>query len=166
MLSRMGPAERAAYASDASSDEKLAHAVFTDSVMGAPARWIAAKTSGGAPSWLYHFSYVPTQLRGTVEGARHGSEIVFAFDTLDAFAARFGAAPSSEDKATATLMHSCWVSFAKTGTPRCGGWGAYTPASDSLMEFDAQSGVKSGFRKAQYDALEARLLPSLSVASR
>ena len=27
---------------------------------------------------------------------------------------------SDEDKAMATLMHACWVSFAKTSAPKCG----------------------------------------------
>jgi para-nitrobenzyl esterase len=62
-------------------------------------------------------------------------------------------------------MHACWVTFAKTGTPKCGGqaWPAYTPAGDQLMEFGATSGVRTHFRKAQLDAEQAATLPSLEL---
>ncbi len=156
-LDQLTPALRALYA-DAGSDEKIAHAAFTDAAMGAPARWIAAKASGGAPSFLYHFSYVPTLMHSRVEGARHGGEIPFVFETLDAVAARFGVASSAGDMATERLVHSCWLAFARTGTPSCGGgWPAYSPGSDTLMEFGPDSGPVSHFRKAQYDAQDARI---------
>lgn len=41
------------------SEENTAEAVFTDSAMGAPARWIAAQVSRSAPAWLYYFSFGP-----------------------------------------------------------------------------------------------------------
>ena len=43
---------------DLSDPDAIARAVFTDRIMGGPARWVAAETSGGKPSWLYYFSYV------------------------------------------------------------------------------------------------------------
>ena len=73
---------------------------------------------------------------------------------------------SDEDKAMAALMHACWVSFAKTGAPKCSAhaWPAYTPASDELMEFGASSGVRSNFRKAKLDAQAFVALPTLKLA--
>ena len=158
---RLTPAARALYASDASSEDTLAAAVFTDSVMGAPAHWIASRASGGAPSWLYHFSYVADMQRSRVPGARHGSEIPYVFSTGSALASRFGITLSNEDRAMESLVHSCWVGFAKTGKPVCDGqtWPAMTPASDQLLEFGYHSGIVSSFRKAQYDAMEATLMP-------
>lgn len=158
---RLTPAARAIYAGDASSEDTLAAAVFTDSVMGAPAHWIAAKASGGAPSWLYHFSYVASMQRGRVPGARHGSEIPFVFSTGEAIAARFGAKLNDQDRAMEHLVHSSWVCFAKTGNPVCAGndWPAFTPGTDQLMEFGDKTGIVSGFRKAQYEALETVMLP-------
>jgi len=162
-LSRMTPALRAAYAKagNAGSDEALAQAVFTDSVMGAPAHWIAGKAAAGAPAYLYHFSYVASMQRGRVAGARHGSEIPFVFATGDAIAARFGITISPDDGAMENLMHSCWVGFARTGAPQCAGqtWPAYTPARDELLEFGTSSGPVAHFREDQYDALEAALTP-------
>lgn len=61
---------------------------------------------------------------------------------------------SDEDKAMAALMHSCWVGFAKTGTPKCAtgpAWPTYTVAGDQLMEFGVPSGVRSNFRKEALD---------------
>jgi para-nitrobenzyl esterase len=48
---------KAAYA-DVADDKTRAEAMFTDGVMGAPARWVAGKASHG-PAFLYHFAYVP-----------------------------------------------------------------------------------------------------------
>ncbi len=154
IIGRLTPAARQAYASDASNDTALAQAVFTDSVMGAPAHWVAGRAASGAPSWLYHFSYVASMQRGRTPGARHGSEIPYVFATGSALASRFGITLTPQDTAMEHLVHSCWVGFAKTGKPECGGkpWPAYTPASDTLMEFGPDTGPVSGFRKAQYDA--------------
>jgi para-nitrobenzyl esterase len=150
---------------------------WTNSQAGAPARFIAAKSATGAPSWLYFFSYVPEARRATSPGAAHASEIPYVFGGSTRppgapaptnVAATPGATPAPaaapappaqtpEDIAMASLMHSCWVAFAKTGTPTCGStpWPAYTPATDRLMEFGAPSGVRTNFRKAELDAAQA-----------
>ena len=161
IIGRLTPAAREAYAGDGGDDATLARAVFTDSVMGAPAHWVAGKEASGAPSWLYHFSYVAAMQRDRVPGARHGSEIPYVFSTGSALASRFGISLSPEDTAMESLVHACWVAFAKTGKPACGGetWPAYTRANDTLMEFGPKSGPVSGFRKAQYEALERVLRP-------
>ena len=72
---------------------------------------------------------------------------------------------NAKDQQVASLMHACWVSFAKTGAPKCGSetWPAYTPAKDQLMEFGTTSGVRTHFRKAQLDAEEASSLPALAL---
>ena len=161
ILARLTPQARTLYAGDGSSDEALAQAVFTDSVMGAPAHWIAGQASSGAPAFLYHFSYVTSMRRATSPGAGHGSEIPYVFGTGTALAARFGIGLAPEDLAMEHLVHSCWVGFAKTGTPQCDGqnWPAFMPSSDTLMEFGPKSRPVSGFRKAQYGALESILKP-------
>jgi para-nitrobenzyl esterase len=125
---------------------------FTDGFAGAPARWIARQESGGAPAWLYYFSYVREDARANSPGAAHASEIPFVFEYPRA-------GPSPADKAMAELMHGCWVAFAKTGKPTCPSgpaWPAYTSDGDQLMEFGAPSGVRQHFRKPELDALEPR----------
>jgi para-nitrobenzyl esterase len=146
---------RVAYASDQKSGADLGYQMYTDSHVGAPARWIASKASGGAPSYLYLFSYVRTQNRGTVRGAAHGDDITFVFDNWQKAAPQLQL--SEEDRVATRMMHSCWVSFAKTGKPRCEGvpdWPRYTTQGDQLMELGLKPQVRRHFRKRQLDAQE------------
>ena len=142
---------------------------YTDNLAGAPARFIAAKSSDGKPSWLYFFSYVATDRRTPDSpGAPHASEIAYVFNAANRPAQAGGApgapegsanaGPSEEDKAMATLMHSCWVAFAKTGEPKCASgpaWPKYDPKTDQLMEFGSPSGVRTNFRKDALDKFTA-----------
>jgi para-nitrobenzyl esterase len=162
----VAPAAMKAAYTDEKTDQAKAAAMFTDEVMGAPARWIAGQASGG-PSWLYHFAYVLDMLRATSPGAGHDSEIPFVFDSWDHLGALgAGLKQSDQDKAVTALVHSCWVSFAKSGAPTCAGgpaWPAYTRAGDALIDFDAQTTLKTHFRKTQYDAQEAAVLKTLQL---
>jgi para-nitrobenzyl esterase len=168
MLATVPAQVKAAYA-DKPTDEAKAHAIFTDAVMGGPARWIAGKESSGQPAYLYHFSYVLDVQRPTSKGAGHASEIPYVFNSWDTLGAlRMGMAVSEQDMAVTRLVHACWASFAKTGAPHCGdgpAWPAYTPANDTLMEFDTHSGLQQHFRKPQLDVEEARALPTLKLAN-
>ncbi|MBS0362789.1 MAG: carboxylesterase/lipase family protein [Proteobacteria bacterium] len=150
-LGRMTSDQKAAYGG-LGSDQATIDALYTDTVMGGPARWVAGKAATGAPSFLYHFSYVAQAQRGRVPGAGHGSEIVYVFGTASKI---LGREPAAEDQAMSSLMHSCWIGFAKTGRPACQGgqaWPAYDPGKDQLMEFGVSSGVRTNFRKPQLDA--------------
>jgi para-nitrobenzyl esterase len=139
---------------------------WTNTLAGAPARFIAAKSADGKPAWLYFFSYVPTEKRRPDNpGTPHAGEIYYVFD------AQLGAIitpnpnnpvagpanPSAEDKAMAGLVHGCWAAFAKTGRPACGSqpWPTYDPKTDQLMEFSSPSGVRTHFRKTELDAAQA-----------
>lgn len=138
---------------------------WTDSQAGAPARFIANKSADGKPSWLYFFSYVPTARRTPDSmGAAHAAEISYVFGgqmraagappPASGSALALPPEPTAEDKAMAALMHSCWVAFAKMGEPKCASgpaWPVYTPASDKLMEFGVDSGVRTNFRKEALD---------------
>jgi para-nitrobenzyl esterase len=155
IAARVPASARTLYPGD---DQQVADAAFTDSVMGAPARWIAAQASSSAPAWLYHFSYVAQARRGTDPGAPHGGEILFVFGDWPQLINRFA---TDQDRAMERLVHGCWVSFAKTGAPHCEGydWAPYSPAADRWMEFGQTSGPAPDSRKAQYDMLQQVLLP-------
>jgi para-nitrobenzyl esterase len=139
---------------------------WTNSQGGAPARFIAAKSAGGKPAWLYFFSYVATEKRTPdYPGAPHAGEIYYVFNGQlsaqmstpnPANPVSGPAKPSDEDKAMAASVHACWVSFAKTGAPVCGAtaWPKYDPATDQLMEFGASSGVRTNFRKSALDTAQ------------
>ncbi|HEX7945627.1 MAG TPA: carboxylesterase family protein, partial [Phenylobacterium sp.] len=152
----LGPAEQLRSLAD--------RAAFTDRVFGAPARWVAARAAGGKPAWLYHFSYVGGRFRPQMTTATHAAEIQYVWEYWGRRTPM--SVVTDEDRAMATLMHGCWVAFAKTGTPTCGPtpWPAYTPASDQLMEFGSPSGVRTNFRKSELDAQQAAALPGLRLA--
>ncbi len=166
LLSRIQPSVQAAYADQKLDERGLADAAMTDGVMGAPARWIAGKASSGAPSYLYHFSYVPESRRGHVPGAGHATEIPFVFDSWPTLGKNGdGVAPGKQTMDETAIMHACWVSFAKHGRPEMcapGGWPAYDPVKDQLMEFGLSNGVRTHFRKPLLDAQEAARADLLS----
>ena len=139
---------------------------WTNSQGGAPARFIAAKSADGKPAWLYFFSYVPTEKRSPENmGAPHAGEIYYVYNGQlspmmstpnPANPVSGPAKPSDEDRAMAAMVHACWVSFAKTGAPKCGqaAWPRYDAKSDQLMEFGTSSGVRTNFRKTEMDAAQ------------
>jgi len=147
-------AGRAVYGTGLADDE-LARQVLGDAWFVAPARWLAARTAGGAPSYLYHFDYVAGARRERTKGAAHGSEIPYLFGTLGYFASLAGAI-DDEDRRFGDGMSACWVAFAKTGVPDCAlvpDWPRYDVASDRLAKFAPRSGVVTALRKAQLDHL-------------
>jgi para-nitrobenzyl esterase len=160
-------AARAVYKDEAAAgDETLARAIFTDRIMGGPARWVAARASSGAPSYLYYFSYVGSRFPAIKTRASHADEIQYAWEYWGRRTPM--SMVNAKDQEVATLMHACWVAFAKTSVPKCGGqaWPAYTPAGDQLMEFGKESGVRTNFRKTQLDAVQATVLPTLALGGK
>jgi len=149
---------KVAYPDQAADPDKLAQAMFTDAVMGAPARWFAAQASKKSGAWLYEFSYVRIARRGKIPGANHTSENPYVFDT-QMIVPNYSSEIQDADRQVAAFMHSCWVSFAKTGKPACEAgdqtWPAYDPASDQLMQFDAAPAIVAHYRKVQLDAQQA-----------
>ncbi|MCC7267230.1 MAG: carboxylesterase family protein [Caulobacteraceae bacterium] len=135
-----------------------AHAVYTDAAFVAPARWIAGKTAGGEPTWLYHFDYVPQARREPGVGASHGAEIPFVFDSWDAIPSA-QAFLTEEDSAFAARLNRCWAAFARTGKPDCGlAWPAYDATDDPLLLLADRPSVERGFRKPMLDWQEARTI--------
>lgn len=163
-LALIPPAARAVYVEEtAKGDEVLARAIFTDRIMVGAARWAAEKAAAGKPAWLYHFSYVGSRFRPAVKTAGHAAEIQYVFEYWGRRTPL--SMVSEDDKAMAGLMHACWVSFAKTGAPKCGAevWPAYDAKTDKLMEFGFDSGVRTHFRKPQIDFQQAQALPTLGL---
>jgi para-nitrobenzyl esterase len=162
-VAKIPAATKAAYGAEASDDAALARDVFTDQVMGGPARWIAAESSADAPTWLYYFSYVRVNQRAKLPGANHASEIPYVFDSQDHVPV-YSSEIVDEDRAEAKVMHACILGFIKDGKPSCTGmaWPAYTPSSDQLMEFGRSNGVRTHLRKTQLDAAETQHADLLS----
>ncbi len=102
---------------------------------------VAALAEGRRPVFQYFFDYVPLALRPEhPNGAPHAGELPFVFETLDTYAPIESAAPTNEDRAVASLVHSCWVAFAKAAPDTkeidCGGtfrWPARSSANDHVV---------------------------------
>jgi para-nitrobenzyl esterase len=81
VVERSSDAVKQAYKMEGVVGDDLGYSMYTDSHVGAPARWIAKQMAAGAPSYLYHYSYVRPADRGKVRGASHGAELPFVFDS-------------------------------------------------------------------------------------
>lgn len=149
---------RAYYGAAAADNYALARRLFRDAVFTAPARWIARHVGASRPAYLYHFDYVASYFRAKSDGVAHGFEIPFVFDSWKHIP-HASLILGDEDKAETALVHSCWVSYAKTGTPDCAGgpaWPAYGAGHDALLDFTLPAAtVKAGFEKPMLDQLEA-----------
>ena len=150
------------YETDGVDVEDLAHTIYTDKHVGAPARWIAHKLAPGAPTYLFLFSHVPWVFRATSRGAEHGWEFPYAFNNWHAeLPPLIGSIfIDKDDRKMTDIMHQCWVSFAKLGVPVCPNaptWPRYTRAQDQLMELKVDPVVRTGFRARQLDAHEKAL---------
>lgn len=147
-----------AYAGEGKTGDDLVYQLYTDSHNGAPARWTAKMTESGKPTYLYLWTYVRAGDRGKVRGAAHGSEATYVFDSWSKAYPKLQL--SDEDRAATRMIHSCWITFAKTGTPHCEGapsWPRYTRERDELMELGLTPRVLSGYRKKQLDAQEGAM---------
>ena len=149
----------AGYGERAPDENALARRLFADGGFSAPARWVADNASDGAPSWLYRFDYVPTSRSEDRNGARHGGEIPFVFNSFAGIP--WLGAMTDSDRQVADTIHGCWVSFAKTGTPTCPGapaWPAYDAGTDTLMNFTDSAEPVRGFDARIYNLMERFLL--------
>jgi para-nitrobenzyl esterase len=156
LLAQAPASVRAAYGDGSIDDARLAESIFTDASFGAPARWIALKMSATAPAYVYYFSYVTSQRRSLAKGAGHGSEIIYVFETGGWLEKLYGVKLSEQDRRMAHLMHSCWVGFVRYGNPHCDGakWPRLDSNHDEILEFGAQTRVRTHFKSKIYDALQ------------
>jgi para-nitrobenzyl esterase len=154
---------RTLYGGQAESDIDFARLLFRDVHFAAPARWIAAHKGGKTDAYLYRFDYVMSLLRSRRIGADHGSEVPFVFSTWSTDRL------SDVDRRMTDMMHSCWVTFAKTGTPVCTGapaWTAYRADTDMLMNFADTTSIRKPENIAALDALQLRLSKAAAPRSR
>lgn len=152
---------KAAFDPDGNKEFAQVQTMFnTDWVWGEPARMTArAFSKKRAPAYMFQFGYVPVAARERARyGAGHGSDIAFAFNTLNA---RWGAPPEStaEEKELARVMNTYWTNFAKTGNPNGKGlpvWPVYDPQKEEILDIDLDGKVvgKSDSRKARLDVIE------------
>ena len=123
--------------------------------------WIEAQVkTGRAPIYRYRFDHAPSVPEGWFgdrpsagAGAFHAAEIVYVFDTLDAFPWAYADA----DRQTAAAISAYWVNFVKTGDPNGEGlpeWPIYTSPDGAVMHLGAEPHVGS----PEHDERLAQLL--------
>lgn len=95
-------------------------------------QWALANTS---PSYLYEFTYVPSDKPGFPNyGAFHTSEVPFALHTLDHWDRPWQKADRNVEK----YMSSYWLNFIRNGNPngdQLPEWKRYTAETGDMMRF-------------------------------
>jgi len=100
---------------------------------------------GKGKAFIYYFDHAPT----SPNGAGHGSDVSYAFQTLTG---NDGAPPEAENVALSDLMSSYWVNFTKTGDPNASGlpeWPAYSDVSPRGMIFRDGAGTAGDYPNMQ-----------------
>ncbi len=138
---------------------------FAEGLFLTSTRYLARQMSRrGAPTWLYHVTYVQESLRGAAPGAGHGIEVPFIFGVLRARPELNLPKPpelSAADFAWGERVQAYWINFAKRGDPNGPGlpqWPTYDADTDLAMVFGETIGSQSGLYKDTLDYLEERAL--------
>jgi len=165
---------------DGLSDEDLA--VFDDqwTRIGLSQRWFAEglfltstrylgkqMANVDSPAYLYHITYVQTNLRDELPGACHGIELPFMFGTVRAHpefqrpAQHADNLLTDEDLAWGDRFRAYWLNFAETGDPNGPGlpyWPQYDPDTDQVMVLGVVAAPEEGLYADTLDYLEERAL--------
>ena len=120
-----------------------------------------------SPAWLYHITYVQTNLRGEVPGAGHGVEVPYIFDHVRQHPdwqrprAMRDRETTEEDLAWGNSVKTYWLNFAKTGDPNGAGlpeWPRYSPETDVVLDLGVEITPRQELYKETLDHLEKRAL--------
>jgi para-nitrobenzyl esterase len=111
--------------------------IASSSVRGAAIdQAISKAAAGGAPAYLYYFTWQPPILDGRPM-AFHCAEMSFTFDNVERCENMTGGGP--EAQALADKVSGAWINFARTGDPNHPGlpkWPEFTAENKSTMVFD------------------------------
>ena len=141
---------------------------FAESIFLMSTRYLASQmTNVSSPGYLYHMTYVQTNLRGEVPGACHGCELPFMFGTVREHPEyqrpkqHADNVLTAEDLAWGDRFRAYWLNFAKTGDPNAPGlpeWPVYDPDTDLTMVLGEEFEPVPGLYRDSLDYLEERAL--------
>jgi para-nitrobenzyl esterase len=114
--------------------------------------WALKNTS---KSYLYQFSYVPTDKPGFPNyGAFHTSDVPFSLHTLS----KWNRPWKDSDYEVEKFMSAYWINFVKTGNPngsRLIDWKSYDASAQNIMELGTTPILRPGLFKAEFQFLES-----------
>jgi para-nitrobenzyl esterase len=105
---------------------------------------ITSSPQGGTGGGLYLYMYTCRAPKS--QGAVHGAELNYCFNTLSMSLRDFGNAIPDEDQHLADLMSSAWAQFAHNGNPNIDGlpvWQPYNADNGELMIFDRHCYIRN-----------------------
>ncbi|SFR88952.1 carboxylesterase/lipase family protein [Sphingomonas jatrophae] len=91
------------------NDGELLRRVQTDFLFTSASLGLASLAARTAPTWSYHFDYVPAAQRASKPGASHCADMAYTF-TDDA-------RRTADDMAVAERQQAYWYNFIRTGDP-------------------------------------------------
>ncbi|RVT93276.1 carboxylesterase/lipase family protein [Sphingomonas crocodyli] len=112
-------------AEGALSEAELLRRVQTDFLFTAASLGIGSFAARTAPTWSYHFDYVPAAQRATKPGASHCADMPYTF--LD------DARRTPEDQAVADRQQAYWYNFIAGGDPNGDGLPAWPQAAPGAV---------------------------------
>jgi para-nitrobenzyl esterase len=152
------PGFLAAYDPDKTGDaDRILAKVMTDESNREPNRAVARLHSAKAPTFVYHFTYVPRATRETAYGAGHSAETRYVFG---------GDSPQrpldAEDSAVSDTLNAFWAEFIKTGDPGSAGgrkWPKFDRQDEQrlLVTRTGQTEISKHIDPARLDWIEARV---------
>ena len=150
------------------ADDQLGRETVRDLVFSAFARRIAYLHTARAPTWRYHYGYVPSGVRGRTPGVAHGADVALTMGTLD-LCQCLGAPASEQDREASRRAVTFWFDFARTGTPVPGdaaAWPRDGQRDSKLLEFGEADAVRADFMKTRVNTFigTLKLLGSFTAA--
>jgi len=120
---------------------------------GALAQAGAKAAQGGAPAWLYWFTWQTPVLDGRPR-AFHCAEIPFTFANAERCARMTGGGPRA--RALEATIADAWIAFARGGNPNhrgIPGWSPYSAETPATMIFDDICSLTVGIDREELAAL-------------
>ena len=115
-----------------------------------------------ASTWRYYFDYTAENLRPDVpNGTRHGDDVNFTMNTLDAFPPFPPGKPQepvpivAKDREVADRTSELWFKFASTGTPApATEWPLHTATADKTLLLGESVSVATDFMQQHVESAE------------